>query len=93
MKCCNCENFGYYTSECRAPRYNKVQEKTHYFKEKNDEDVTLLLAYKGSERIKNTQWYLDSGASNHMCGKRSMLVELDESINGNVTFEMKQRWW
>ncbi|CAA7045431.1 unnamed protein product [Microthlaspi erraticum] len=44
----------------------------------------LLMAYKKDEQDEVQKWYLDSGASNHMCGKRSMFVELDESIKGDV---------
>ena len=29
---------------------------------------------------------LDAGASNRMCGERSIFVELDESMSGNVAF-------
>ena len=38
------------------------------------------------ERRKDNKWYLDTGASNHMCGKKIMLVELGESMNGNAAF-------
>lgn len=45
-----------------------------------------MLAHKDNERGGDNQWYLDSSASNHMCGIRSMFVELDDSVNGNMAF-------
>jgi hypothetical protein len=29
-------------------------------------------------------WYLDSGCSNHMCGKREFFFEFDNSFKDNV---------
>ena len=46
----------------------------------------LLLAYKDSNKGQENTWYLDTGASNHMCGRRSLFVELNESVSGNVSF-------
>ncbi|KAK6133731.1 hypothetical protein DH2020_032442 [Rehmannia glutinosa] len=40
-KCYNCQKFGHYASECRAPK-NKVEEKAHYVENKNEEDVNLF---------------------------------------------------
>jgi len=68
-----------------SPRI-KVEEKTNYVKEKDENFETVLLARGSNEGIHENTWYLDIGASNHMCGKRSMFVELDESIGGNVSF-------
>ena len=86
IKCYNCEKFGHYASECRAPKNNRVEEKANYVEEKNKEEDILLLAFKENEKSEDNRWYLDSGASNHMCGKRSMFVGLDESFGGKVAF-------
>ncbi|KAJ4702077.1 Retrovirus-related Pol polyprotein from transposon TNT 1-94 [Melia azedarach] len=85
VRCYNCQKFGHYASACRAYN-NEVEEKANYVEEKNQGDETVLLAYKDNSGGQENTWYLDTGASNHMCGKRSMFVELDESTNGNVSF-------
>ena len=33
-----------------------------------------------------SQWYLDSGCSNHMTGDRSKFITFDEKKSGNATF-------
>ncbi|KAJ4716700.1 Retrovirus-related Pol polyprotein from transposon TNT 1-94 [Melia azedarach] len=85
VRCYNCQKFGRYASACRAYN-NEVEEKANYVEEKNQGDETVLLAYKDNSGGQENTWYLDTGASNHMCEKRSMFVELDESTNGNVSF-------
>ncbi|KAE8706056.1 Detected protein of unknown function [Hibiscus syriacus] len=85
IRCYNCQKFGHYASECRAPN-NKIEEKANYVEEKTDGKETLLLARKETDGGQANSWYLDSGASNHMCGRKDMFVELDESVSGNVSF-------
>ncbi|KAH9697084.1 hypothetical protein KPL71_023464 [Citrus sinensis] len=55
-------------------------------REKNGEDDTLLLARNDTSGGQENTWYLDTCASNHMSGNRSMFVQLSESVNGSVTF-------
>ncbi|XP_047953734.1 uncharacterized protein LOC125199931 [Salvia hispanica] len=85
IECYNCHRYGHYASECRDTK-SKVEEKANYVENTNEENGCVLLAYKGDAGRKDDMWYLDTGASNHMCGNRSMFVELDESVSGNVSF-------
>ena len=46
----------------------------------------MLPTHGSNKGIQENSWYLDIGLSNHMCGKRIVFVEHDESISGNVSF-------
>ena len=52
----------------------------------NEDEQILLLASKENESEKQDMWYMDTGASNHMCGRKEIFIELDESISGQVSF-------
>ncbi|KAL4017193.1 hypothetical protein IC575_024869 [Cucumis melo] len=86
----NFHKFGHYSWEYR----NKVEENANYV-EKDEEsgDSSLFLACKGAETCENSAWYLDSGASNHMCGSKSMFVKLDKSVGGKgkILINLKNR--
>ena len=87
VECFNCHKFGHYSNECWASANKGVEEHVNYAeKASNEAASTLLLAYDGSEEDNGNVWFLDSGASNHMCGKKHMFVELDEVAQGKVTF-------
>ncbi|XP_050877698.1 uncharacterized protein LOC127081487 [Lathyrus oleraceus] len=64
----------------------KVVEKANFVEEKGGEEKTLFLACQNQVEEKRNKWYLDTGASNHMCGDRSMFVEINEATTGNVSF-------
>ncbi|KAK4269964.1 hypothetical protein QN277_023055 [Acacia crassicarpa] len=85
IKCYNCQRYGHYASECRVPK-RRIEEKANYVEKISHEDGTLLMVRTNSVGEQENTWYLDSGASNHMCGKRNLFVELDESVNGDVSF-------
>ncbi|XP_015389597.1 uncharacterized protein LOC107178658 [Citrus sinensis] len=85
VQCYNCQKFEHYASECRAPS-TRIHERVNYVEEKNGEDDIILLARNDTSRGQENTWYLDTSASNHMSGNRSMFVELNEYVNGSVAF-------
>lgn len=52
--------------------------RANYASKENQEDQTLLVACKGDAYDENYTWVLDTGASNHTCGMKEKLVDLDE---------------
>ncbi|XP_074326944.1 uncharacterized protein LOC141664885 [Apium graveolens] len=85
FQCYNCNKFGHFSYECRAP---KVEERSHFIVAKEDKDVgtAMFLTYKGDEENKKNVWYLDSEANNHMTDHKNLFTEIDETISGEVTF-------
>jgi GAG-pre-integrase domain len=49
-----------------------------------EENIQLHLGVK--EKDDGNIWYLDTGASNHMTGRKEHFTELDTSIGGTVKF-------
>nr|GEW67549.1 zinc finger, CCHC-type [Tanacetum cinerariifolium] len=66
----------------------RKDEETSYRKDEEEQKVSLHgenVGYK--ETNKDSLWYLDNGASNHMTGIREHFKELDEKVSGKVRFE------
>jgi transposase InsO family protein len=51
-----------------------------------EEKVTPELHFTGEEEPKNNVWYLDNGASNHMCGDRLKFRDINQTVSGKVRF-------
>jgi hypothetical protein len=50
----------------------------------------VLLANKDNGPEKENVWYLDTGASNHMCGNKHIFIELKEvEGEGNILIKLK----
>ncbi|XP_070043804.1 uncharacterized protein [Nicotiana tomentosiformis] len=53
---------------------------------KEEVESTLLMALKEEDKDDCCSWYLDNGASNHMCGCKEKSVEINKMVRGNVSF-------
>ncbi|XP_015167460.1 uncharacterized protein [Solanum tuberosum] len=83
IDCYNCHKIGHYSWECRR----NVEETVNLVDNNKDEDEsTLLLALKEENTNDCNLWYLNNGASNHMCGHKDNFVEITKTVKGNVSF-------
>lgn len=79
IECYNCHKLGHFQYECP----NKETETKAHYAEASGE--MLLMAHVDvKEASKEELWFLDSGCSNHMCGKKELFSRLDESFSTSV---------
>jgi len=45
------------------------------------------MATTSNETPNNQTWYLDRGCTNHMCGKKELFADLDDSFRTKVKFD------
>ena len=50
------------------------------------DDGVLMMAHEGTTPDSDMVWYLDTGASNHMCGHKHLFVDMQEVEDGHVSF-------
>ncbi|XP_070036407.1 uncharacterized protein [Nicotiana tomentosiformis] len=71
----NYHKFCHYSWEYRR----NVEEKANLVDDKKEEDESmLLLALKEEDKDDCSSWYLDNGASNHMCGCKEKFVKINK---------------
>jgi len=77
IQCYHCHDFGHFQYEC--PK--KSQDSKANYVEGNEE-VVLLMAQLSSEQKSNTQdmWFINSGCSNHMTGRKDWFSSFDISF-------------
>ncbi|XP_075076895.1 uncharacterized protein LOC142163501 [Nicotiana tabacum] len=63
------------------------EEKNNFVESKNEDKMSLYFLHaKEKESVEKNKWYLDSGASSYICGKKNLFVELKELNGGPITF-------
>jgi hypothetical protein len=82
--CSYCNKYGHLESYCFKKKRDTSQ--ANFSKEEGEISQTLFLTSNFLESKDSFQWYLDSGCSNHMTGKKILFVKLDESVKGKVNY-------
>ncbi|KAK0576845.1 hypothetical protein LWI29_024227 [Acer saccharum] len=82
IQCFRCKRYGHYKNECKSNGRNFQVNVA----EDGDYSETLLLACNIAVDDAKYKWFLDTGCSNHMCGRKEMFSELDETFTSEVKF-------
>lgn len=79
LECYNCHELGHFQWEC--PK-KVMDQKANYVETKEE---MLLMAHVDFKKAEMEHiWFLDSGCSNHMCGRRDIFVEFDSDFRESV---------
>jgi len=79
VECYRCHKLGHFQYEC--PSWDKEANYT----ELGEEEEMLLMSYVEMNEAKGEDvWFLDSRCSNHMCGDKNFLCDLNENFRQMV---------
>lgn len=90
--CYNCGKYRHKIVDCWHKKNNQDNQVNivESSGEHSNESETLLSARNNLLADENI-WFLDTGCSNHMCGRKELFSELDESVHSEVTFGNKSK--
>jgi hypothetical protein len=79
IECYNCGDFGHYQWECSK---TPGDQKAHYVETR--EEMLLMAHISSQDDAAQHIWFLDSGCSNHMCGRRDIFFDFDCNFKESV---------
>ncbi|VVA40390.1 Hypothetical predicted protein, partial [Prunus dulcis] len=80
-KCYKCDRFGHWARDCTA---NKGGQKANNASQVEVKGNLFFANCAISEKGENGEWYVDSGCSNHMTGKKELLIDINSKVTGKV---------
>ncbi|GAU15418.1 hypothetical protein TSUD_44550 [Trifolium subterraneum] len=85
VQCYNCQKYGHFANECRSKNESQDDEARVAKQDESENPVMLMVTTKEDQRC-GEEWYLDSGCSTHMTGRRDWFSSFDQSHRNKVKF-------
>ncbi|GAU41877.1 hypothetical protein TSUD_367420 [Trifolium subterraneum] len=85
IQCYNCQKYGHFADECRSKNESQDDE-ARVAKQDEGENLVMLMVTTKEEQRCGEEWYLDSGCSTHMTGRRHWFSSFDQSHKNKVKF-------
>ncbi|KAM2050322.1 hypothetical protein ACFX16_032053 [Malus domestica] len=87
LECYNCHELGHFQWECSK----NGKDSKGFYVETSEE--MLLMTYVDIEEVDREElWFLDSECNNHMCGKKEMFTNKDETFSKSMKWGTIQAW-
>ncbi|XP_058783040.1 uncharacterized protein LOC131657688 [Vicia villosa] len=84
--CYHCGKFGHKAADCRYKHQANVAESSYQNSGEYFENPQNLFLASNIFSEEEDIWYLDTGCSNHMCGKKELFSSLNETVKSTVKF-------
>lgn len=92
VRCFNCNIIGHIAAKCRKPKkrdsnnYNKEDSNAHFVnRDDDDNDDAILFMAADAKSITNVDdWFIDSGASEHMSPNKNYFLDFKEISHRSV---------
>ncbi|XP_073133324.1 uncharacterized protein [Henckelia pumila] len=86
-KCYNCGGPGHKSSECKKPKRNREANLLEDIsKEVSNMDICAVISEVNMVGSNPREWWIDTGATCHICYEKDIFATLDESENGEKLF-------
>ncbi|GAU32011.1 hypothetical protein TSUD_158010 [Trifolium subterraneum] len=83
IQCYNYQKYGHFADECTA---SKPQDEDAKMVKQEENEVFLMVTLKEEIESDKDQWYLDTGCSTHMNGRKDWFVKINQTTKGKVKF-------
>lgn len=76
VKCFYCDKKGHIKADCWKRKQNEERNTSHYSHGFQNNDGSILMALESQKKCNQSTWYIDSGASFHICNNKELFKDI-----------------